>query len=327
MIIYYQNISSSWVLCNQFSGECYATYKTKGHLPVGRHSWKLTSQYVCKHHQQQKHFDILLSSCGEEEFTCDDGTCIDIKKKCDLVNHCVDDSDEEFCNILSTTYFKKNYENWMPDIKISERDEIIATPVNVSIGIVKITQIKEMQMSCSIKFNLSLRWFDSRLTWMNLLDSAWFNILNTTEISKIWIPSMVFKNTADELKTIADNNSIIRVLKYGNHRKESLDFYETAYFKGSENPITFSRNYNQDFICIFDLHKYPFDIQTCFINIGTMDIDKVFMELIPEKLEYFGPVDMLTYMVKDYKIKESDGSVLVEITLKRLGKDLKMQKQ
>ena len=326
MIIYYRNTSSSWVLCNQFSDDCYANYKTNHNIPVGRHSWKLTSQYNCKHQQERKHFDVLLSSCKDDEFTCNDGTCIDIEKKCDLVNNCLDDSDEEFCNILSTNYFKKSYENWMPDIKISEDDNILASPINISIGLLGITKIKEMQMSCAIKFNLSLTWLDSRLRWMNLLNNTWFNILNTTEISKIWIPNLVFKNTADELKTIADNNSIILVKKHGSHRKENLDFFETAYFEGSENPIIFSKNYNQDFICNFDLHKYPFDIQTCLIVIGTTDKDKFFMELFPENLEYFGQKDMLTYTVKEYKMKKSDGYVSVEVTLKRLGKDSRIQK-
>ena len=52
------------------------------------------------------------------------------------------------------------------------------------------TDIKEMKMRCTIKFTLSLTWFDSRLTWTNLSDNKWLNYLDPEDISKIWIPNI-----------------------------------------------------------------------------------------------------------------------------------------
>ena len=47
-IISFNTNISSWVLCHQFSEECYASYKTQNKLPLGRHIWRLRNKYRCK---------------------------------------------------------------------------------------------------------------------------------------------------------------------------------------------------------------------------------------------------------------------------------------
>ena len=46
-------------------------------------------------------FDIL--GCGNGKFTCTDGSCIHIKKKCDHVIDCKDGIDEKACRPLNQT--------------------------------------------------------------------------------------------------------------------------------------------------------------------------------------------------------------------------------
>ena len=36
----------------------------------------------------------------ENEFTCDDGQCIDINKRCDQIINCLDESDEMRCQLF-----------------------------------------------------------------------------------------------------------------------------------------------------------------------------------------------------------------------------------
>ena len=43
------------------------------------------------------------------------------------------------------------------------------------------------------------------------------------------------------------------------------DLEEKYLYKGSENPFAFTRTYDINFSCHFDLHDYPFDLQTCLI--------------------------------------------------------------
>ena len=153
---------------------------------------------------------------------------------------------------------------------------------------------------------------------MNLVENKGLNNLDDEETSKIWTPNLVFKNTADDVKTVPDNDSMILIEKRGNHKIEKSDLQETAYHEGSENPITFSRNYNQEFICNFELHNYPFDVQSCQIVLGPAAKDQFFIQLNPESLEYSGPTEMLTYTVKGYTMTKIEGSVMVTIELKRL---------
>ena len=106
--------------------------------------------------------------------------------------------------------------------------------------------------------------------------------------------------------------------KQGKPFLKETDPEETAYYEGVENPVTFSREYNQEFECDFELHNYPSDVQRCQIVLSPTEKDQFFINLLNENLVYSGPVQMLTYMVKEYRIERIDGSVKVSILLKRL---------
>ena len=48
---------------------------------------------------------------------------------------------------------------------------------------------------------------------------------------------------------------------------------EREIFKGSENTLTMDQTYTHQFQCIFDLRNYPFDRQTCSIEMATSNLD------------------------------------------------------
>ena len=52
------------------------------------------------------------------------------------------------------------------------------------------------------------------------------------------------------------------VQKMGNYTRSSWDqLEEVAYYEGSENPVTYMRQFKKDFSCDFELFNYPFDTQ------------------------------------------------------------------
>ena len=41
-----------------------------------------------------------MSFCTDEEFTCDDGNCVDMSLRCDGTTNCQDGSDEKKCRLI-----------------------------------------------------------------------------------------------------------------------------------------------------------------------------------------------------------------------------------
>ena len=52
-------------------------------MPVGRHKW-LVENNACTEGVTSS-MDLLISACNEEEFTCDDGKCVEISQICNNI--------------------------------------------------------------------------------------------------------------------------------------------------------------------------------------------------------------------------------------------------
>ena len=75
------------------------------------------------------------------EFTCNDGQCVSMRKRCGRLLDCDDRSDEENCNLvnLMTGYNKKN-----PPFSRLQNDTIVPTDVKVSMRLLRIVDIDEV---------------------------------------------------------------------------------------------------------------------------------------------------------------------------------------
>ena len=69
-------------------------------LMLGRTSWLIESDSPACNNRRPYSATLKLSGCGEEEFTCSDGQCIDINRRCDQIVHCRDRSDEKDCKLV-----------------------------------------------------------------------------------------------------------------------------------------------------------------------------------------------------------------------------------
>ena len=52
-------------------------------IPVGRHNWRINNN-VCNQGSTNVQ-SLLISGCKEEEFTCDDGKCLNITQRCNNI--------------------------------------------------------------------------------------------------------------------------------------------------------------------------------------------------------------------------------------------------
>ena len=97
---------------------------------------------------------------------------------------------------------------------------------------------------------------------------------------------------------------------------EEID--EREIFKGSENTLTMNQTYTHEFQCIFDLRKYPFDEQTCSIELTTTNLDAPTMRLIPKDLWIEQNTDMNLFHMDgwDFTYHKEKG-LQMRISLKR----------
>lgn len=71
-------------------------------------------------------------------------------------------------------------------------------------------------------------------------------------------------------------------------------------FEGSENPLVYQRDYVHSFSCRFELEYFPFDIQTCLIEMILPSHMQGYVELFPGKdgATFSGIKETLQYQVK-----------------------------
>jgi hypothetical protein len=88
------------------------------------------------------------------------------------------------------------------------------------------------------------------------------------ERKEIWIPNLIFENSVKEKLVENDKFSTLTVLQNGTGLQITNEhLQENIKYNGSENFLIFSRTYLMDFGCEFELHSYPFDSQTCSIQV------------------------------------------------------------
>ncbi len=110
---------------------------------------------------------------------------------------------------------------------------------------------------------------DWRLSFSNIRSSAKVeNIIGSEERDAIWIPNLYFDNSVEETYIYNDLLSSLSIYQNGSGIQR-IDQYlqENVWYNGSENNLIFLRTYKMGLVCEFDLHYYPFDSQTCSIQV------------------------------------------------------------
>ena len=123
---------------------------------------------------------LKLTGCWEEEFTCNDGQCISMEKRCDQIVDCGDESDENNCKLL---VFKENYQkNIAPFTIDTEKRELRPVKVNVSTSLMNILAISEFDHTIDLKLGITLKWYENRVLYHNLKMKEALNTLTDAEV-------------------------------------------------------------------------------------------------------------------------------------------------
>ena len=88
-----------------------------------------------------------------------------------------------------------------------ESSQVIPVRVNVSIAVMDVLKISEVDLVYVLKFRILMVWYDYRLKYHNLKDKRSLNSLSRQEIEKLWIPFIVFSNTENQESTQGDDET------------------------------------------------------------------------------------------------------------------------
>ena len=77
---------------------------------------------------------------------------------------------------------------------------------------------------------------------------------------------------------------------------------EREIFEGLENTLTMEQTYTHQFQCSFELEQYPFDRQTCSIDMTTTKLDRHTMMIRPDKLWMEQSKDMILFHMDSWKL-------------------------
>ena len=186
-----------------------STKTTKTGYPLGRHNWTIEGDDLCTK-PIGHHLELTLSTCSDTQFSCDDGSCIDLRNrlaihafhllflnqlfflrlKCDNKVDCPSGrSDEAECAFMRThdTYFKS-----IPPPRTDDED----APVNVDVifDVQSITSIETVEAAFTMDFRVLLMWRDARISFFDLNEEVFANTLSLADLNSVWYPTLIFAN-------------------------------------------------------------------------------------------------------------------------------------
>ena len=200
--------------------------------------------------------------------------------------------------------------------------ELIHHSIFFSCDIMGVQDIQEVAQYLKLKFMISLQWMDARVSFYNIKMDETLNSLSLGEQLSLWTPTLIFWNTEKQLKTVNDEKSFASILRSGNGSIIDRAVNEDIeLFTGDDNMITISRVYSIKFFCEYQMHWYPFDQQTCSIELIFDGVLDYYADLLPGNLKFSGKKELTQYFVKDFQIISdkiaSKSAVVIHLTLGR----------
>ena len=286
-IIRYDTKERLWVLTIEHKPSIMATCESElTSFVLGNHDWKVTNDFGCFSGGTEVK-RVSLSTCRLDQYTCNNGLCVDLVSRCNGQVDCEDKSDELECRIMEEN---KTYKKHLPPPPKHNKTKLT---VEISIEVINMGGIDEIESSVEFQFIMRMKWYEGRMNFLNLRETGRSN-LKKQEIEFLWIPKVIFYNTKERLETLVDGKTRMSVERIGNFTVEK----NKLVFKGSENPLSVSRFYRTNFICDFDMAWYPFDTQKCSMDFVVEEGSQEFVSLVAHDLEYSGPLDLTQYFIK-----------------------------
>ena len=185
-----------WSMTTAFFNTSASTDAKPDTFILGKHSWSISGDSKECHSGKPYTTKLKLTGCAEGQFTCDDGQCIGMERRCDQVTgrepNCRDESDENGCQLI---VFKNNYNKNIPPITSDEDGRVIPAQVGISTILMKVVEIEEVAHAIHLQFQIKMQWKENRVKYQNLKDKTSLNALSNSDISLLWLPLVIYDNT------------------------------------------------------------------------------------------------------------------------------------
>ena len=258
---------------------------------------------------------LLMTGCSDDEFTCNDGSCVSMSVRCDGKMDCQDGTDEAKCKLFVKSLGYHKFLVPPPNVKGDKLN------LNMSINIIEILEINEIQNYVQIKFGITREWFDIKLTYQNIKKYG-NNLISLSDINSIWKPWIPFENMGSRDKDLnTDTIDTLRIIPntgFNFSVSSNTDMNNNYLFEGSNNALQYDRERTVEWLCHFHMEWYPFDTQSCTMQFRN-SYDSI--DLVPSKVTYSGPKELPQHYVHTIKmcsaLIKGDQGVIVEIILGR----------
>ena len=196
--------------------------------------------------------------------------------------------------------------------------------VNITMVVVSFLELNEMGQTLKATFNLRSKWFDGQLTFRHLQRDTDLNFLWPTTYAELWRPIMIFENI-DPSKdhherrlryTVRRNLTMLPIVRNPGTANAS------NVFNGSDHRIERSKEYTYSWRCVYHLKWFPFDHQTCNMELTFPKFYRDFVRLNPEGVEYLGDKEEMTEYSVDKMLFCSKGNGTRLVLVVTLGRPL-----
>ncbi|KAK7081342.1 hypothetical protein SK128_000315, partial [Halocaridina rubra] len=221
--------------------------------PLGRHDWIVRGD-LCSL-EVESYLPLVFTLCKNGEFTCDDGSCVNIGQRCDSLFDCPDLSDELDCRLV------KFPDSYAPELPPQQTDRS-AVIVGVTTNITAIRTFSLLELMIAFDTVVSFRWKDARLTFSNLKENIEMNLIGKD--TKLWHPEVFYEEgSGSKVDTIERITQIYAQRDALPLPDSYIRLKEDEQYKGGENDLVEIRTLTVKSNCLFDLSMYPFDVQVC----------------------------------------------------------------
>jgi hypothetical protein len=291
----YDDDEGLWKATNRDRPNFLATSKaSKASLLLGPQDWTIHNDSKLCSETETYTTRLKLTGCADDEFTCDDATCVPMAVRCDAKGDCKDGSDEANCKTVVTSVGYNRF-NVPPPGGMDDK-----LKMSFGIDLRKIVKINAKQGSLIIKMRFVRSWTDIKLKYQNVKMNM-DNRINPKDVKKMWKPWTILENikTRDSVAATDRVDTMLVKTDGGFIVRPLSDFDNTYIFEGSENALYYERELTVEWMCDFDMSWYPFDTQSCTMQFIQSE-DSI--DLVPGNFTYDGPMDLLEHYVRDLKI-------------------------